>query len=76
MDKPTNDIAARVAHHTDRILRASGSGLRHYTMYTPRRAILTATLELYEEAYRAGAKRGAEIARLSPQPTEVCDGRA
>ena len=67
----TTDKAARVEHHTDRILRASGSGLRNYTMALTRRAILSATTELYEEAYRAGAKRGAEIARLSPQTVEA-----
>jgi len=36
-------------------LRAAGSGLRHYTMAATRRAILSAVMDCYEEAYRAGA---------------------
>jgi len=47
-------ISARVEHHADAILRAAGSGLRHYTMAATRRAILSATMDAYEEAYRAG----------------------
>lgn len=50
-------IAARVEHHADAILRAAGSGLRHYSMDGTRRAILSATMDCYEEAYRAGADR-------------------
>ena len=48
-------LAARVEHHADAILRAAGSGLRHYSMAATRRAILSAALDAYEEAYRAGA---------------------
>lgn len=59
----TPDIADRVEHHADAILRASGSGLRHYTMPTNRRAILSAMLDAYEEAYRAGAARALEFAK-------------
>jgi hypothetical protein len=51
----TPDIADRVEHHADAILRAAGSGLRHYTLPANRRAILSAMLDAYEEAYRAGA---------------------
>ena len=65
-----DDIAARVEHHTDRILRASGSGLRNYTMHLTRRAILTATMDLYEEAYRAGVIDN-EITHLSSQTDGV-----
>lgn len=62
----STDIAARVEHHADLILRAAGSGLRHYSMDGTRRAILGAALDLYEEAYRAGsAFTLAEIERLS-----------
>lgn len=49
--------ARRVEHHADAILRAAGSGLRHYSMDGTRRAILFAVLDCYEEAYRAGADR-------------------
>ena len=63
------NTAARVQHHADAILRASGSALRHYTMDGTRRAILSAVMDCYEEAYlsavmdcyeeayRAGANR-------------------
>ncbi|WP_374413313.1 hypothetical protein [Novosphingobium colocasiae] len=56
-----DDIAARVTHHTDAILRAAGSGLRHYTSPHTRRTILSAAMDMYEEAYRAGAAKRAEI---------------
>jgi len=48
-------LPARVEHHADAILRAAGSGLRHYSMDGTRRAILSAVMDCYEEAYRAGA---------------------
>lgn len=54
---PGDDIPARVQHHADAILRASGSALRHYTMDGTRRAILSAVMDCFEEAYRAGADR-------------------
>lgn len=50
-------LPARVEHHADAILRAAGSGLRHYSMDGTRRAILSAVIDCYEEAYRAGANR-------------------
>lgn len=56
-DSPDTTIAARVEHHADAILRASGSSLRNYTMDGTRRAILSAVMDCYEEAYRAGADR-------------------
>lgn len=49
------DISAAVERHADLILKAAGSGLRHYTLPGTRKAILLAALDLYEEAYRAGA---------------------
>ena len=49
------DIAERCKHHADQILRAAGSGLRHYTMKSTRDAILMASVDAWEEAYRAGA---------------------
>lgn len=52
---PPDTIAARVEHHADAILRAAGSGLRHYSMDATRRAILSAAMDAYEEAYRSGA---------------------
>ena len=51
----------RVTHHADAILRASGSSLRHYSMDGTRRAILSAVMDCYEEAYRAGAARAAQV---------------
>lgn len=48
-------LPARVEHHADAILRAAGSGLRHYSMDGTRRAILSAVMDCYEESYRAGA---------------------
>ena len=45
-------IAARAQHHADAILRAAGSGLRHYSMDGTRRAIL--------QAVRAAMLEGAE----------------
>lgn len=53
-------IPDRVTHHADAILRASGSSLRNYTMDGTRRAILSAVMDCYEEAYRAGAARAAQ----------------
>ena len=50
-------LPARVEHHADAILRAAGSGLRHYSMDGTRRAILSAVMDCFEEAYRAGANR-------------------
>ena len=54
-------LPARVEHHADAILRASGSSLRNYTMDGTRRAILSAVMDCYEEAYRAGAARAAQV---------------
>lgn len=54
-------IPARVEHHADAILLASGSSLRNYTMDRTRRAILSAVMDCYEEAYRAGAARAAQV---------------
>lgn len=56
MSENSDNIAAAVERHADLILRASGSSLRHYTMPGTRRAILSAVLDCYEEAYRAGAE--------------------
>lgn len=53
------DLADRVLHHADAILRASGSGLHNYSMDGTRRAILSASLDFANEMMR----RGAEIAR-------------
>jgi len=51
----SENMAAAIERHADLILRASGSGLRNYTMHKTRAAILMAVADLYEEAYRAGA---------------------
>ena len=55
------NIPDRVTHHADAILRAAGSSLRNYTMDRTRRAILSAVMDCYEEAYRAGAARAAQV---------------
>lgn len=57
----SENIPDRVTHHADAILRASGSSLRNYTMDGTRRAILSAVMDCYEEAYRAGAARAAQV---------------
>ncbi len=57
-DKP--DIAERCLHHADAILRAPGSRLANYTMPQTRNAILSATIDMWEEAYRAGAAMAQE----------------
>lgn len=51
----SDTIAEAVRRHADLILRASGSALKNYEMHGTRRAILSAVMDCYEEAYRAGA---------------------
>jgi len=50
------DLAAEVTNHADKVLKASGSALKHYTMPSAKRAILSAMMDAMEAAYRAGAK--------------------
>ena len=50
------DLAAEVTNHADKVLKASGSALKHYTMASAKRAILSAMMDAMEAAYRAGAK--------------------
>lgn len=49
------DHAERARHHAETIMRAAGSSLANYEMPKNRAAILSATLDCWEEAYRAGA---------------------
>jgi len=49
------DLAAEVTNHADKVLKASGSALKHYTMPSAKRAILSAMMDAMEAAYRAGA---------------------
>lgn len=64
----TSDMmASSIERHADLILRASGSGLRHYTMQKTRAAILMAVADCYEEAYRAGAKFADERAKAGAE---------
>ena len=49
------DIAASATNHADKVLRAAGSALKHYTTPSIKKAILSAMLDAIEEAYRAGA---------------------
>lgn len=65
MGEESDNIATAVERHADLILRASGSALRYYTMPSTRRAILSAVMDCYEEAYRAGAA----FATLNPEDT-------
>lgn len=55
MSANSDVMAADIERHADLILKASGSGLRHYTMPSTRGAILMAVADCYEQAYRAGA---------------------
>lgn len=48
-------LSADLERHADAILRAAGSGLRHYTFDSTRDAILTAVLECYQAGYCEGA---------------------
>jgi hypothetical protein len=59
----TYNIETAALRHADSILRASGSGLSNYTMDGTRKAILSAVLDCFEEAYRAGADRAVEVMR-------------
>ena len=60
MNEPTpstsDAIADRVRYHAIEIMRAAGSTLRHYEKRA-QQSILMAVMDVYEEAYRAGAKR-------------------
>ena len=49
------NLPDRVQHHADAILRASGSGLRNYSMESTKLAILSASLKFAEEMVRRGA---------------------
>lgn len=60
MSERSDSMADAIEKHADLILRASGSGLRHYTMQKTRAAILMAVADCFEEAYRAGAEFGRE----------------
>lgn len=71
MSKQSDMIADAVERHADIILRASGSGLRHYTMPASRAAILSAVMDLYQEAYRAGAQFAITRAKASPNTSEI-----
>lgn len=56
-------IAAAVERHAEAILRASGSSLSNYTMPANRKAILSAVMDCYEQAYRDGASFGGKEQR-------------
>lgn len=64
MSERSDSMADAIEKHADLILRASGSGLRHYTMQKTRAAILMAVADCFEEAYRAGAEFGRELRRF------------
>lgn len=51
----TDNMAERVKYHAEAILRASGSSLKHHTIPSGRAAILSATMDCFEEGYRMGA---------------------
>lgn len=76
MSDQSDVMADTVKSHADLILRASGSGLRNYTMVSTRNAILSAVMDLYEEAYRAGAdfadkRRRAETVKWLRDPATM-----
>lgn len=63
MSAASDHMAERVKAHVETILRAQGTKLGNY-MPRSQHAILSAVMDCYEEAYRAGAdfaesKRGA-----------------
>ena len=59
----TSDTMAEAAkRHADLILKASGSGLRHYTMQKMCADILKAVMDCYDEGYRAGLNSQAYVA--------------
>ena len=64
MSERSDSMADAIEKHADLILRASGSGLRHYTMQKTRAAILMAVADCFEEAYRAGAENEMRTAEL------------
>lgn len=47
-------LSADLERHADAILRAAGSGLRHYTFDSTRAAILAAVLECFQAGYCEG----------------------
>lgn len=49
------DIADRVREHAEKIMRAAGSSLQHYTTRS-HADILAAVMDCYEAAFRAGAE--------------------
>jgi len=55
-----DDIATAVRAHAERIMRAAGSDLKHYTLNGSQQRILAAVMDCYEQAYRAGAKFAAD----------------
>jgi len=62
----TSDTIAEAAQrHADLILKASGSGLRHYSMEKTRANILKAVMDCYDEGYRAGLNSQAYAARTA-----------
>lgn len=63
MSEYSDKIADACERHADLILRASGSGLRHYTVQKTRNAILSAVIDHHEEAYRLGAAFADERAK-------------
>lgn len=56
-----DQIAAAVREHAEAILKASGSSLRNYELNGSRGRILTAVLDCWAAAYRAGADHAAAI---------------
>jgi len=54
MTDNSDNIAASIAAHADKIMRAAGSQLGYYETRS-KAAILAAVMSCYEEAYRAGA---------------------
>lgn len=49
-----DNLVADLERHADAILRAAGSGLRHYTFDSTRAAILAAVLECFQAGYCEG----------------------
>ncbi len=67
------DIADRVREHAEKIMKAAGSSLRHYETQS-KADILAAVMDCFEEAYRAGADKAADVILTSKASKEKPDG--
>lgn len=55
----SDEMAVAVLEHAEKIMKAAGSSLRHYETRS-KTGILSAVMDCFEEAYRAGAAYASE----------------